>query len=315
MRKKVKILVLGSMLYDCVTWGDRLPRKGETVVGYRNGFFTGGKGANQAVQAARMGADVYMIGLVGKDAIGEILITALKKEGINTKHITVTDKSATGTCCIHVDKNGDNAIMTAPQANLDISVKSIDEALDDIQDYDIFLTQLEVNINTTVYAIRKIKERGKIIVFNPAPAHKIPLESFKYADYISLNQTETEFYSGVLPIDQKTCVDAAKKLKEIGMKNILITLGSEGVFYSDKTSSFILPAYKVLAVDATAAGDAFNAAFTTALGGGMGAEEALLYGNAAGAFAASKEGAQSSLGYYDDIENLKKSAIIDKIIY
>lgn len=313
MGKKVKILVLGSLLYDCVTWGDYLPRKGETVIGYRNGFFTGGKGANQAVQAARMGADVYMIGRVGKDHLGEILISALRKEGINTKHITEDPKSSTGTCCIHVDKNGDNAIMIVPQANLEISKKDIDIAMQDIQDNDIFLTQLEVNIEATIYAIRKAKDKGKLVVFNPAPAHIIPSDIFMYTDYVSFNQTETEFFCGILPLDAKTCVEAAKKLLKMGLENIIITLGSQGVFYSKKNISYILPAYNALTVDTTAAGDAFNAAFTTVLGEGMSIDEALLFGNAAGAIATTKHGAQSSLGYRNEIENMKMSTDIKKL--
>ncbi len=313
MVKRVKILVLGSLLYDCVTWGNNLPRKGETVTGYRNGFFTGGKGANQAVQAARMGADVCMIGRVGKDYFGKILISALEKEGINTKHIIEDAKSATGTCCIHVDKNGDNAIMIVPRANLEISKKDIDIAMEDICDYDIFLTQLEVNIEATIYAIRKIKELGKLVVFNPAPAHTIPLEIFRSTDYVSLNQTETEFFSGILPSDAKTCVEAAKKLLKIGLENIIITLGSQGVFYANKNISYILPTYNALSVDTTAAGDAFNAAFTTMLGEGLSIDEALLYGNAAGAIATTRHGAQSSLGYRKEIENMKISTEIKKL--
>jgi ribokinase len=313
MEKKVKILVLGSLLYDCVTWGDKLPRKGETVIGYRNGFFTGGKGANQAVQAARMGADVHMIGRVGRDHFGEILITALRKEGINTRHIIEDTKSSTGTCCIHVDKNGDNAIMIVPQANLEISKEDIDIALEDIRDYDIFLTQLEVNIEATIYAIRKIKKKGKLVVFNPAPASTIPLQVFGSTDYVSLNQTETEFYSGVLPSDAKTCVEAAKKLLNSGLENIIITLGAEGVFFANKNISYILPTYDAITVDTTAAGDAFNAAFTTMLGEGMSVDDALLYGNAAGAIATTKHGAQSSLGYRKEIENMKMSTVIKKL--
>ncbi|GAI13561.1 unnamed protein product, partial [marine sediment metagenome] len=159
--------VLGSIVYDCVTWGDRLPRKGETVIGYRNGFFTGGKGANQAVQAARMGAEVSMIGRVGNDYFGKILISALKKEGINTKYIYMDNNLPTGTCCIHIDKNGSNAIMVAPQANLAISIGQINRAMNEYSDFDIFLTQLEVNIESTIHALKLARNMKSIVVFNP----------------------------------------------------------------------------------------------------------------------------------------------------
>jgi ribokinase len=313
MAKKVKILVLGSLLFDCVTWGDRLPKKGETVIGYRNGFFTGGKGANQAVQAARMGAEVHMIGRVGKDYFGGILLDALKKEGINIRHVIEDANTSTGTCCIHVDKKGANAIMIVPQANLSISTKDIDMAMEEIKDFDIFVTQLEVNDEATIYAIKQAREKGSIIVFNPAPAHNIPPDTFGHADYVTLNETETEFFSGILPFDGNSCSRAAKELLKMGLKCVIITLGPRGVFYADSNTSYVLPTFEANAVDTTAAGDAFNAAFATVLGEGVSVDEALVYGNAAGSIATTKHGAQSSLGYRKEIDAMKNSSDIKKI--
>jgi ribokinase len=313
MAKKVKILVLGSLLFDCVTWGERLPKKGETVIGYRNGFFTGGKGANQAVQAARMGAEVHMIGRVGKDHFGGILLDALKKEGINIRHVTEDANTSTGTCCIHVDKKGANAIMIVPQANLSISTKDIDMAMDEIKDFDIFVTQLEVNDEATIYAIKQARAKGSIIVFNPAPAHSVPKDIFGYADYVILNETETEFFSGVLPVDDNSCMRAAKRLLKMGLKCVIITLGPRGVFYADNGISYLLPTFDADTVDTTAAGDAFNAAFATVLGEGMSVDEALMYGNAAGSIATTRHGAQSSLGYREEIDSMKNSFNIKKI--
>jgi ribokinase len=313
MGKKVKILVLGSLLFDCVTWGDRLPKNGETVIGYRNGFFTGGKGANQAVQAARMGAEVHMVGRVGKDYFGGILLDALKKEGINIRHITEDANISTGTCCIHVDKKGANAIMIVPQANLYISTKDIDIAMDEIKDFDIFITQLEVNDEATIYAIKRARAKKSIIVFNPAPAHNVPTDIFGYADYVTLNETETEFFSGILPVDNSSCIKAAEKLLKMGLKCVIITLGPRGVFYADADNFYILPTFDAKTVDTTAAGDAFNSAFAVVLGEGISIDEALIYGNAAGSLATTKHGAQSSLGYRKEIEAMKNSADIKKV--
>ena len=138
MKKKAKICVLGSLIYDCVLWADRLPKKGETVIGYKNGFFPGGKGANQAVQEARIGADACMIGRVGDDPTGDILISGLDQDGIDATHITKDVHKPTSTCAIHVDKNGDNTIVIAPQANLCVAKEDIDAALDRIENADVF---------------------------------------------------------------------------------------------------------------------------------------------------------------------------------
>jgi ribokinase len=265
------------------------------------------------VQAARMGAEVHMIGRVGKDYFGGILLDALKKEEINIRHVIEDANTSTGTCCIHVDKKGANAIMIVPQANLSISTKDIDMAMEEIKDFDIFVTQLEINDEATIYAIKQAREKGSIIVFNPAPAHNIPLDTFGYADYVTLNETETEFFSGILPFDGNSCSRAAKELLKMGLKCVIITLGPRGVFYADSNTSYVLPTFQANAVDTTAAGDAFNAAFATVLGEGVSVDEALVYGNAAGSIATTKHGAQSSLGYRKEIDDMKNSSDIKKI--
>jgi ribokinase len=299
-----KIVVLGSMIYDCVTWGEKLPRLGETVFGYRNGFFTGGKGANQAVQAAKLGAEVYLIGRVGNDTAGDTLIKAIGNSGVNTDYVTIDDKSSTGTCCIHVASSGDNAIMVVPQANLNVCKEDIDKALPVIKDCDIFLSQLEVNLDAVVYALEKAYNLGVTVILNPAPAQKIPDSAFKYVDYATPNETETEFFTGIMPdaSDIESCRRAAEALKEKGAKNVIFTLGAKGAYFNGEGKSFIAPPYKIKAVDVTAAGDAFNAGFVTMLGEGKTIEEAMDFANATGACAASKAGAQISFGDRNEIE-------------
>ncbi len=307
--KKVRIVVLGSILYDCVVWADRLPKKGETVVGYKNGFFCGGKGANQAVQAAKLGAEVYMISKVGRDNEGQILLNNLKENGVNTDFIKIEDNCRTDTCCIHVDKNGDNAIMIATDAGKHIQPEDVLCAEEIFKTADVFLTQLEVNPETVEFALKLAKKLDKVTILNPAPPRDISVELFKYADYITPNETESEFFSDIEnDKDVSTwCDEVGKKLLSLGSKAMVITLGKKGAYFTDGTICSILPTFDVTPTDTTAAGDAFNAAFAVKIGEGASIDEALKYANAAGSLAASKEGAQSSLATREEIEALVKS--------
>lgn len=295
---KVKIAVLGSLIYDCTLWGPRLPKKGETVAGYRNGFAPGGKGANQAVQAAKLGADVYMIGKVGADSSGEILLKSLQDNGVHTDFITVTENEGTGTCAIMVDDNGDNAIMTALQANMTITPAEIQEAVSRLGEFDVFLTQLETSLDSIDYALREAKKAGIRVVLNSAPAIDIPDEFFRGVDYVTPNETEAERYTGFLPAfdDKVNTKKAADALLARGAKNVAFTLGSQGSYFTDGTKEVYMPSYKITAVDPTAAGDAYNAAFVCKIAEGADVETAMKFANAAGAIAASKAGAQPSLG-------------------
>jgi len=301
---KPKICVLGSLIYDCVIWADRLPKKGETVIGYKNGFFPGGKGANQGVQAARIGADVCMIGKVGIDTTGDILIGGLKRDGIDTTHITKDKEKPTSTCAIHVDKNGDNTIVIAPQANRCITKTDIDAAADNIKGADVFLTQLETNFDVIPYALDMAKKNGVVTVLNPAPAGDVDSGIFKYADYITPNETEAEYFTGVYRDDwplEEWVRKSAQKFINMGAGAVVITLGEKGAAWSDGKDVVIFPPYSIDAVDSTAAGDAFNGAFAYALALRMDMKETMDIACAAGALTASKAGAQTSIPYKNEI--------------
>lgn len=301
---KTKIAVLGSLNYDCVAYGKRLPAKGETIIGHGNGFYFGGKGGNQAVQAARLGAEVYFIGRVGNDDIGEKMLTSLKKEGINTDYVVVDNESASGTCCIMVDDNGENSIMVAPNANLRVSRQDIDDAMSAIKQCDVLLTQLEVTIDAIEYAIIKAGKAGVKVVLDPAPACKLNREIYEYVDYITPNESEAQIITG-LDLSgggDDSLSKTAKRLLGLGVKNVLLTLGSKGVFFADNTKSLFVSPYKIDAADSTAAGDAFNGGFAVKLAQGADIVEAIKYGSAAGAVAATKKGAQTSLSTKDEIE-------------
>lgn len=301
---KTKIAVLGSLIYDCTLWGPRLPKKGETVAGYRNGFAPGGKGANQAVQAAKLGADVYMIGKIGRDIAGENVMKSLKENGVHTDFIKVTEEEGTGTCAIMVDDNGDNAIMTALQANMTITPEEIEGAISHLGEFDVFLTQLETSMESIDYALKAAKKAGIPVILNPAPALDIPDEFFRGVDYATPNETEAERFTGFLPAfdDRESTKNAADALLARGAKNAVFTLGSQGSYYTNGTKEIYMPSYKINAVDPTAAGDAFNAAFVCKIAEGADVETAMKFANAAGAIAASRPGAQPSLGKREELE-------------
>jgi ribokinase len=303
MVKKIKIVVLGSLLYDCVVWADRLPRKGETVIGERSGFFIGGKGANQAVQAAKLGAHVYMIGCVGNDEIGDRVLDSIQSSGVDITFVRRDSDIPTGTCCIHVNKEGDNGIIIAPHANLANRIEDIDKAQDVIRDADIFLTQLEINSDVVGYGLKLARDYHIPTVLNPAPACHVDDWFFEFADYVTPNETETEFYTHINMdiFSQSACADAAHRLQARGASNVVLTLGKNGCYFSGQGRSIWQPAFSVEAVDATAAGDAFNAALAYCIASKKPISAALNYANAAGALAASKQGAQSSLATLEEI--------------
>jgi ribokinase len=294
---KIRVVVLGDLLYDCFAWADRLPRMGETVTGYQNGFFSGGKGANQAVQAARLGAETYMLGKVGADERGEFLLRSLEENGVNTDFVLVDKTISTGTCCVHVDSSGNNAIIVVPLANEHIRPDELEQAQSVIQQADVFITQLQLNEDVIGAALTISHNAGVTTVFNPAPAKSIPDYFFKLADYITPNETETEFFTGLsrtrIPLEQ-WCKEAAAIFHSKGARQCIITLGEHGAFYGGK-EQFFVPPFKVDAVDSTAAGDSFNAAFAIAQARGVPIYDSILIGNGAGALTASRMGSQPSL--------------------
>lgn len=306
MSKKVRVVILGDMLYDCFVWADHLPRMGETVSGYANGFYSGGKGANQAVQAARLGAEVYMIGKVGADERGTFLIDSLKSSGVNTDYVLVDPNEATGTDCVHIDRNGNNAIVVVPLANEHIHPDEIRGMASLIESADVFISQLQVNEEAIEAALTIAHDAGVRTVLNPAPARKMPSSFFALADYLTPNETEAEFFTGLYQKDmdmQEWRQAVAKCFADMGTKQLVVTLGAQGALFSAGGESCIVPPYLVKAVDTTAAGDAFNAAMAIRLAQGADIRSALSYGNAAGALTASRMGSQPSMPTAQEMES------------
>ena len=298
MRKAPRITVVGSLIFDFVAFADHLPRRGETVMGKSFGMYAGGKGANQAVQASRLGAEVYIVGRVGDDFLGERLLSNLQNSGVNTTYVKRDKSASTASCCIHVDANGNNAIIIAPEANMNVSPGDIDDAKEMLLSADIILCQFEIPMPSIEHTVNLASANSIPIILNPAPARDIPDGLFSRVDIITPNETEAEFFSGVAinEEDLETSIGMnADKLLERGARLVIMTLGKEGAFVAESRQRKHIRGFTVSAIDTTAAGDAFNGALAVALAEGKSVEEAVIFANGAGALATCKAGAQSSL--------------------
>jgi ribokinase len=254
----------------------------------------GGKGANQAVAAARLGGNVTFVAKLGNDIFGSQAFAHLEKEGIDCRHIRTDPSAASGVALITVDQRGENSIVVAPGANALLSAADIIAAQEAIQQSDIILVQLEIPLETVEYLIQLAAERSKRVILNPAPARELPNSLLKQLALITPNATEAELLTGIPVRDPATASQAAKVLGEKGVPIVIITLGGNGALVWDgKTSTHLLPP-PVKAVDTTAAGDIFNGALAVALGEGMDLPEAVAFANQAAALSVTRLGAQTS---------------------
>ncbi len=305
--RQIKVVVLGSINFDCVAKAERLPKKGETLRGYSFGTFVGGKGANQSVQLALLGANVTFVGRVGNDDVGLTLKQSLLGHGINIDNLAVDADANSGACSINLDNHGHNTLLYVPGANEKIRREDIDAAADAMREADIFITQNEINLDMLEYGLETAKRFGITTLLNPAPALPLSDKVFALADYIVPNETETESYCGFLPDDDASLRRAADWFFNRGTKNVVITLGEQGAYYAGSCASGLVAGYKVEAVDTTAAGDAFIGGFSYIIGQGGDMTEAMRFGNACGALAASANGAQASLPPLDRVMAMIKS--------
>ena len=299
-----KIVVIGSCNTDMVINTERLPSPGETIIGGNFFMNAGGKGANQAVAAVRLGGDVSFIAKVGNDHFGSRSIEQYKAEGIDVEHIFVDGEQPSGVALIVVDAKGENCIAVASGANAMLAPEDIDKAVGVIERGDIVLMQLETPIDTVEYVARIAAERGKKVVLNPAPAQHLPDSLLKNLFMIIANETETELIAGIKITDMESICRAADVIGARGVENIVITLGSKGAFIKENGAYHKVPAIKVKAVDATAAGDTFCAAVCVALAEGKGVLDAVEFANTCASVTVTRMGAQSSLPYRDEIDRL-----------
>jgi ribokinase len=296
----MSVLVFGSLNLDLVTYADKLPAIGETIVGEKLLKFPGGKGLNQAIAARRAGSEVLMVGSIGNDADGDYLFNILKSENIDPKFITKTSEQ-TGIAVIEVSKSAENRIIIIAGANS--KTRFSNEVLTSSPSVTVSLAQLETPISEVAKFIHESKAAGKITILNPAPIQKLDQQLLQDTDYLIANETEASFLIGsaVEHLSKDEAVSIARQLQKNGSKKVIITLGEQGSVYLDQEKELFTPAYKVKAVDTTAAGDAFCGAFATAISENKPVEYALKFASAAGGLAATKAGAVPSLPTQQEI--------------
>ena len=300
-----KVVVIGSLNMDLVTRAPRLPKGGETLIGHSFATVSGGKGANQAVAAARLGAQVAMVGCVGNDDYGVQLRDALLAEQIDCQAVsTVADSS--GVALIVVDDNSQNAIVIVAGANGAMTPAVIDRFDAVLQAADVIICQLEIPDATVEHALKRARELGKTVILNPAPASRpLPADWFTAIDYLIPNESEAAALSG-LPVDSLEAAEsAASQLIAMGAGKVIITLGAQGSLFANGKGFEHFPAPKVKAVDTTAAGDTFVGGFAAALASGKSEAEAIRYGQVAAALSVTRAGAQPSIPTMSDVQAFK----------
>lgn len=298
-----KIIVIGSSNTDMVVKTNKFPVPGETILGGEFFMFSGGKGANQAVAAARMGIEVTLICKTGNDIFGQRAIEEFKKEGIVTKYIGTDFEKASGTALILVDAKGENEIVVAPGANETLTEPDIEAASAAFDTAELVLLQLEIPVASVLYAAKKGFELGKKVILNPAPAQQLPVALFSYLYLVTPNETEAEILTGIKVTDRKTAAAAAEKLLNMGVQNAIITMGAEGAFFKNKDLEMLVPTPKVNAVDTTAAGDVFNGVLAAGITSGKDWQAAIATACKAASISVTRMGAQASMPYLHEIND------------
>ena len=303
-----KVCVLGSMNMDLVVKVNDIPRVGETILSKSFEKIAGGKGANQAIAAKRCGAEVAMIAKIGKDENGEILKDKLKEDNIDVKYVFEDKNESTGMAFIMVNENGNNSIIVVAGSNMTINKEEIEVSLEKIKESDILIAQFETSEEITLEAFKKAKEFGKVTILNPAPAKKINEELLRVTDIIVPNETEVEVLTGITIEILEDANKAGQVFLEKGVKFVVITLGDKGAVIIGKDFCELVPAYKVNAIDTTAAGDSFIGGLSSKLDykniNKQTLIEAVNFGNKVSSISVQRKGAQPSIPYLKEIEEI-----------
>ena len=300
----MKIFIVGSLNMDLVIKAPFMPENGVTITGSDFMTNSGGKGANQAAAVAKLGGNAMMVGCVG-NSFGDDLIKNLKRYGVNTQYVVKKDNVSSGVAII-VIVDSDNRIILDAGANAIADEALVDKALADANEGDYLICQLEIPQKTVAYALKQAKEKGLVTVLNPAPAAKLIDGVLSYCDYFISNQSETEFYTGIYPTDEASVRKAAEKLGETGVKNVVITMGEQGSAALVNGEFVQVKRYKVKAVDTTSAGDTYVGALIIMLSQGKNIKEAMDFASKASALAVTKNGAQQSIPYLQEVWNFKE---------
>lgn len=296
-----KIIVVGSSNMDMVVQTRRIPAPGETVMGRSFFMMPGGKGANQAVAVARLGATAIFVTRLGNDLFGRQLKEEFKKEGMCADFLIQDDHLPNGVATITVDENGENSIVVAPGANAAVSLGDVQSAFEQHPDAHTVLLQLEIPMNIVGGTIELAVKHGMRIVLNPAPARLIDEAILKEVDILTPNATEAALISGVPVKNMDEAAKAAIRIREMGVKNVIVTMGAEGALICEDGHCYPVQSTEVKAVDSTAAGDVFNAALCVALGEGNSIRAAASFACKAAALSVTRAGAQSSIPYRKEV--------------
>jgi ribokinase len=294
-QRRPRIVVVGSFMMDLVVKTPRRPAKGETIVGIDFGMFPGGKGFNQAVGAARLGAQVTMVGRLGQDMFGDLFMEALEQEGIDARLVIRDAETGTGIGMPMIDAEGDNSIVIVPRANMKLTAEDVERAAGAIREADVLMLQLEVPTEASLRAAQIAAEGGARVVLNPAPAGPMPDALIAAADIITPNETEAALITGIAVNDAEGLRGAVDGLRRLGSEVVIVTLGSRGVWLAADEGGELVPAFKVDVVDTTAAGDAFCAGLAVGLAEGRSLRDAARFGNGAGGLATTVLGASPSM--------------------
>jgi len=299
---KPSIVVVGSTNTDMVIRAAHIPEPGETILGGSFFMFQGGKGANQAVAAKRLGGDVTFIAKTGNDIFGERSVQLFREEGIHTGHMVTDPANPSGVALITVDANAENCIVVASGANATLSPGDIEPATDLIKHAGIVLMQLEIPLDTVSFVASVAAANGCIVILNPAPACELDDALLQNISIITPNKKEAEMLSGIKIAGIESTVAAAHAIRDKGMATVIITLGPEGAFISNADIEVFVPAPVVKAVDTTAAGDVFNGALAVALSEGRSLTDAVIFGCKAAAVSVTRLGAQSAAPFRHEVE-------------
>jgi len=297
-----KILVIGSNNTDMVVKAPRLPMPGETILGGSFAMHPGGKGANQAIAAKRLGGDVTFISKIGNDLFGMQAMEIYQSEKINTEYIFSDPKSSSGVALISIDSIGENCIIVDSGANKSLSVKDVESAEDVIKCSDIILIQLEIPMETVEFAVSVAYRYGKKVILNPAPVTAINDNLIKKLYAILPNRIEAEMLCGIKVKDEKSAHMAALEISKKGVENVVITLGKDGAYVKEKDKCMLIPAAEIETIDTTGAGDVFCGAVSVYLSEGHSLMEAVAYANIAGSISVTRIGAQSAIPYRSEVE-------------
>ena len=299
------IAVCGSINIDVTAYSRMLPKPGETVHGHRYLTGLGGKGANQAAAAARLGHPTSFIGRVGTDRFGEEALARLAEFGVDLRHVAKDPTSLTGIAVINVADGGQNAITVVGGANMAMGAADVAAAGDDLDRARVLLLQLEIPVPASLAAAARAKARGATIVLDPAPAAgDLPDELFGLVDILTPNESETQTLTGILPHDEASARRAAQVLHERGTAAVVVKMGSRGAFASGQGRSALLPAFAVATVDTVAAGDCFNGGLAYALAGNKPLFDAVRFASAVGALSTTRLGAASAAPFLPEVERL-----------